>query len=260
MTEYLFTSRIIKASALIADTKALLAAWDLSQDPSANLERVRHENVLGKASRLRVSQVLSKLRQRYFDDPEVGSALVSLVQANVPSAWVDPLLYYYSVKNDLTLQGIVLDIVYPRMMNGRTNISVEDVVRQLRDWSDAGKTTSPWGEDTVRRVARNTMAALRDFGVLQGRSTKSITPIYLPIETFAFLAFELARNQKSGEQIVHSEDWKIFFLPIDSVERFFLEAHQERLLTYYAAGSIIRLEFPASNLTEFANVLIKRTR
>ncbi len=260
MTENLFTSRIIKASALIADTKTMFAAWDLSQDPSANLVKIRHENVFGKASRLRVTEVLSKLRQRYFDDPEVGSALVTLVQASAPSAWVDPLLYYYSVKNDLTLQGIVLDIVYPRMMSGRTILNVEDVVHQLRDWSDTGKTTSSWGDDTIRRIARNTMAALRDFGVLQGKTTKSITPIYLPIETFAFLAFELTRHQKSGEQILHSDEWKIFFLPVEGVERFFLEAHQEKLLSYYAAGSIIRLEFPATSLTEYANVLIKRAR
>lgn len=260
MNDKLLTSRIIKASALIADTKTLLAAWDLTQSTTQNLDRFRRENLFGKASRIRVEDVLRIFRQRYFDDPEVGSALVLLTRSGVPSTWLDPLLYYYSVKNDLTLRGLILEIVYPKMMSGRTTILVDDVMRQLREWSDGGKTTSAWGEDTVKRIARNSMATLRDYGIFQGKSTKSISSFYLPIEAFAFLAFEMARSQYSGEQILRSEDWKLFFLPVEGVERFFLEAHQERLLTYYAAGSIIRLDFPVQTLVEYANVLIERAR
>ena len=260
MTETLYTSRIIKASALISDTKTLLSQWDLSKDVPENFERFRSENVLGKATRSRVVDILKIFRQRYFDDPEVGQSLAALVQGGVPSAWVDPLLYYYSVKNDETLRAIVVEIIYTRQMGGYADVSSELVMRRLRDWVSEGKTTSDWGEITILRVAQNAMAALRDFGVLSGKTVKSITPIYLPAESFAFLAFEMRRRATSGDQILHSEDWKLFFLPVEGVERFFLEAHQERLLSYYAAGSVIRLEFPAQTLVEVAHVLVERAR
>ena len=83
-----YTSRIIKASALIADTKALLAYWDLGRSAADNLEQARQQNILGKASRKRTEDVLLIFRQRYFDAPDVGAALVTLVQGGAPAQWV----------------------------------------------------------------------------------------------------------------------------------------------------------------------------
>ena len=259
MTDPIYTSRLIKASALIADTKTLLMSWDPGQDVAANLEHARRMNLFGKASRSRVEDILNIFRQRYFDDPEIGQALSILVKGNVPGQWVDPLLYYYSVNNDQTLRAIVLEVIQPRQASGYTDISVEHVVRKLRDWVGEGKTTTAWGEKTILRVAQNALAALRDFGVLQGKANKTITPLYLPVEAFTFLAFELWRHERSGEKILKSEDWKLFFLPTQGVERFFLEAHQEKLLAYYAAGSTIRLEFPVNSLGEMAHALVERS-
>lgn len=260
MNEDPYTSRIIKASALIADTKTLLASWDPEQDTSTNLDRARRMNLFGKASRSRVEDILKIFRQRYFDDPDVGDALSILVKGNVPGQWVDPLLYYYSVKNDQTLRAIVLHVVHPRRMSGYTDISRDHVMRAVRNWVTEGKTTDQWGDETILRVVKNSLAALRDFGVLQGKANKTIPPMYLPVEAFTFLAFEMCRNDHSGEKVLKSEDWKLFFLPTEGVERFFLEAHQERLLSYYAAGSIIRMEFPANTLPEYAHVLVERAR
>ncbi len=258
MTEVLYTSRIIKATALIADTKALLASWDLTQEAQSNLQHARETNILGRASRARVEDVLTIFRQRYFDDPQVGQALAILVQGGVPGQWIDPLLYYYTVKNDITLRDIVLEVIAPRRMSGYTDLTPEHVTRVVRDWVAEGRTTSPWGDETILRVVKNSLAALRDFGILQGKANKSITPIYLPVESFAFLAFELWRDLHSGDKVLHSPVWNLFFLPTQGVERFFLEAHQERLLDYHAAGSVIRLEFPINNLVEVAHELVKR--
>ncbi|HNT24175.1 MAG TPA: DUF1819 family protein [Anaerolineales bacterium] len=258
MTDALYTSRLIKATALIPDTKALLAAWDLSQDWRTNFDNARRMNIFGKASRARIEDILNIFRQRYFDDPEVGQALVTLVQGHVPANWVDPLLYYYSVQNDRTLRAIILEVVTPRLLSGYTDVTLEHVQRALRDWVAEGKTVDKWGEETLVRVARHSLAALRDFGILQGKATKSITPLYLPVEAFTFLAYEIWRKDHAGDKALHSAEWNLFFLPIQGVERFFLEAHQERLLAYYAAGSVVRLEFPVNSLVEVARVLVER--
>ena len=78
---------------------------------------------------------------------------------------------------------------------------------------------------------------------------------YLPVEAFAFLAFQLYLEGSSGERLVNHPEWRLFLLPDGTVERFFLEAHQEGLLGYYAAGPVVRLDFPARNLEEYAHVL-----
>lgn len=254
----LYTSRIIKASALIADTRLLLAEWDLARPVAQNLDRLRRQNVFGKASRSRIEDILVIFRQRYFDDPDVGGALVILAQGGAPSGWLDPLLYFFTAQNDRTLRDLVVDRLYSRHLAGYADLPVEVVAREVRNWVAEGKTTSAWGDETIQRVTRNSMATLRDFGVLQGKIHKRITPIYLPAPAFAMIAFWLHRREGAGDRTLHSNDWKLFFLPVEGVERLFIEAHQEHLLTYYAAGSVVRIDFPATSLTEYAHALLTR--
>ena len=257
MTEPIYTSRIIKASALIADTKVLLAEWDLERSLEENLDRARRENIFGKASRKRVKDILRIFRQRYFDDADVGSALVTLTQGGAPAQWIDPLLYFFSAQNDRTLRDIVVEAIYPRSLAGYSDLQVEIVIRTIRNWAAEGKTTTKWSDETILRVARNSLAALRDFGVLQGAANKRIAPIYLLTESFALIALWLQQRERSGHLVLQSDDWRLFFLPVEGVERFFIEAHQEHLLTYQAAGSVVRIEFPTDSVKEYAHVLLE---
>lgn len=255
-TEPLYSSRIIKASARIADTKVLLSTWDSALPIADNLEQARQQNVLGKASRQRAVDILTIFRQRYFENPDIGTALVTLVQGNAPAQWIDPLLYFFSALNDRTLHDIVTEVVYPRSLAGYTDMPIDLVVRTLRGWVAEGLTTAPWNEETIARVGRNAMAALRDFGVLQGTVRKEIAPIYLSNQPFALIAFWLDHLLRSGNLVLNSDDWKLFFLPVAGVERFFFEANQEHILNYNAAGSIVRLDFPATSLTDYARFLM----
>src|SRR4051812_4946603 len=84
-----YSSKIIKAGALLADTKTLLSQWDTSASIEENLGRIRRENVFGKASRSRVKDILAVFRQRYLGEEEVAKALVVLVQRGLPAASLD---------------------------------------------------------------------------------------------------------------------------------------------------------------------------
>jgi hypothetical protein len=71
-----YASKIIKAGALLSDTKTLLALWDRSASVAENLDRFQRENLFGKASRSRVEDILAIFRQRYLEDVAVLPALV----------------------------------------------------------------------------------------------------------------------------------------------------------------------------------------
>ncbi|MCX6915667.1 MAG: DUF1819 family protein, partial [Verrucomicrobia bacterium] len=219
----LYTSRIIKASALIADTRLLLAEWEPARPVAENLDRLRRQNVFGKTSRSRIEDILVIFRQRYFDDPDVGAALVTLAQGDEASGWLDPLLYFFATQNDCVLRDVVVDLLYPRQQAGFSDAPVDVVERQIREWVAEGKTTSRWGDATMERVAQGMMATLRDFGVLQGKMHKRIAPVYLPAPAFALIAHWLHRREGSGDRTLRSDDWKLFFLPVAGVERLFIE-------------------------------------
>jgi len=254
----IYQSKIIKAGALLADTKTLLAHWDETFSVSENLDRFRRENIFGKASRSRVEDILAIFRQRYLSSESVTKALVTLMKEQFSAEGLARIFYFHAAQADALLHDVVTEVLVPLHSLGRTEVSVEDIRAPLAHWVAEGKTADHWAEPTLVRVAQGLMATLRDFGVLQGVVHKRLAPMYLPVETFAYIAFYLHQSQPSGERLLRDPEWRLFFLPPEAVERFFIEAHQSYLLEYYAAGSIIRITFPSQSIEEYARVLVER--
>jgi len=250
-----YTTKIIKAGALLADTKTLLANYDPVSTVAQNLDRFRRENIFGKASRSRVEDILAIFRQRYLGSPDVSEALVALMRASFPAEALDCLLYFHAAQSDPLLHDIVTDYLYDRQISGRAGVSPNDICRVLNQWIADGLTAERWSEPTRVRVAQGLLATLRDFAVLEGVVNKRVAPAYLPVEAFCYVAFYLWQRQPSGERLLEHADWRLFFLARPAVERSLMEAHQHRLLEYYAAGSVIRIAFPASSLSEYAHVI-----
>jgi len=254
-----YTTKIIKAGALLSDTKTLLGHWDISASVRENLDRFRQENLLGKSSRSRVEDILKIFRQRYLNDQSITSALVELVRNGFPAQSVDWILYFHSARADHLLHDLVTEALLKQKQAGIIDIDVAQVERTLSRWVSDGKTTTEWSSPTIRRVAQGLLSTLRDFGVLQGAVKKRITALYLPVEAFAYIAFHLKQLEPSGTRLLDHPDWRLFFLTHDGVERFLIEAHQKSLLEYHAAGTVTRLTFPVDTLEAFARVLIERT-
>lgn len=253
-----YTTKIIKAGALLGDAKMLLAHWDTAASVRDNLDRLRRENLFGKASRSRVEDILAIFRQRYLTEPDVTTALVALVKNRFPAEGIERLLYFHAARADDLLHDVVTDVLVPLHHDGKTDVVVEDIRAPLAKWVKAGRTTSQWSEPTLLRVVQGLLATLRDFGVLQGAVNKRIAPSYLPVEAFAYVASYLKQRGLSGERLIDAPDWKLFFLSRDGVERFMIEAHQKGLLEYHAAGTVVRITFPVDSLEEYAHALAQR--
>jgi Putative inner membrane protein (DUF1819) len=215
-----YSSRIIKAGALIGDTKTLLSHWDVDASVNENIKRMQRENIFGKASRSRLDDILPIFRKRYLTEESVTKTLVALVRRRLPSAALDQLLYFHTARADRLLHDAVTKILLPLHERGLIDISVQDFVRPLAKWVGQGKTAGQWSEPTITRIAQGLLSALRDFGVLQGAVNKRIAPAYVTIESFAYIVFYLKRRQPSGAKLVELPDWKLFFLSREGVERF----------------------------------------
>lgn len=108
----LYTSKIINAGALLADTKTLLAHWDETQTVAENLRCAQQENIFGKASRAWVKQFLGIFQQRYLADETTTKALVTLAKEGLPAASLDRLLYFHAAQADRLLHDTVTEVSY----------------------------------------------------------------------------------------------------------------------------------------------------
>jgi len=228
ITDPPYSSKIIKAGALLPDTKALLSAWDPGLSVSENLQRVRRQNLLGKTSRSRAEDILAIFRQRYLAEDTVAQALAALVRHQCNGNTLDRILYFHALRADSLLHDVVIEILVSHWSRGTMEIDMREIESALKKWVEEGKTSGSWGDYTIRRVTRGVLSTLRDFGVLQGAVKKRIAPAYLSVQAFSYIAFYLKQHQPSGNKLLDLVDWKLFFLPREGVERFFLEAHQVR--------------------------------
>src|SRR3972149_3275240 len=105
----LYSSKIIKAGALLPDTKTLLANWDQTLTVPENLDRLRRDNSFGKSSRARIEDILPILRQRYLTEELVTRALVALVREGFPAQSLDHVLYFFAACADRLIHDVVAE-------------------------------------------------------------------------------------------------------------------------------------------------------
>lgn len=252
---HLYSSKIIKAGALLTDSKAFLLAYDEHHSLAENLNRIQRENPFGKASRSRVADILPIFRQRFCDDEKLARALRVLARSRVAPDVLDRVLYFHAARTDLLIHDFVCDFLFEKQRAGALQVRTDEAQRFVA--TIVRRAGAHWGQDTLRRVTQGLLATLRDFRLLEGAVNKRIAPIYLPVEAFAYVAFALHAHGASGAKLAHHPDWRLFLLSADAVEQHFLEAHQRRLLSFHAAGKIVRVEFPTSTAEEAAHALVR---
>lgn len=258
--EWKYTSRIQKGGALLEDMRLLVRSW---HDGATWEEQVSHglaSNLLGKGTRARASDVFRRTFSHRFikgDPPGAWKIVRSLEDRNVSLDILKPVYYWITARSDRLLYDFVTDFILGQSKSPDPYVRVEDVTR----WINSRLTLlgQEWTPTVVIKVARGLLAALRDFGILEGTSRKRIAPIYLPIESFAYIAFLLNQRGSSGGSLIHHPDWNLFLLPPSLVEKLFLEAHQRRLLRYDAAGNLYRIEFQMDTIEEMADVIARRS-
>lgn len=253
-----YTAKIIRVPALLNDTKVFLTHWDPQLTIDQNFKRAARENILGKRTRSYTNQILRALRERFIFGDERDIALRKLVNSYLSPNIVDMILYYYTALADPLLYNFVTEFLFKLYRQGTKIISTREAENYIIQLSQQGYTTKKWTEKVCNRVAQNILTSLRDFHILNGAAKKHIAPIYMPLETFVYVAFNIYQKVSSGEKILQHEDWKLYLLDAFSVERLFIEAQQAKFLDYQAAGNLIRITFKQQSYVELADAIIAR--
>lgn len=250
-----YTSRLQKGGALLDDMRLLVRIW---QPVAARLlqHAVVAENVLGKQTRARALDTLrcAFLPRFVHGRPPQAWRLVRVLENHqLPLEILRPVYYWITARSEPLLYDFVCTELLPRSRGQSPRITTEDVC----GWITAQLATvgKRWSAAVTTRVAQGMLAALRDFGILEGTRAKRLAPAYLPVESFAYLAFALYREGSSGLHLVQHGDWRLFLLTPSVVEQMFLEADRHGLLRFQAAGKIVRIDFPATRFEEMADAL-----
>lgn len=255
-----YTSNLQHGGALLEDMRVLVQHWSKNASWNEQKQKTTLENILGKKSKKRLLNILDSIFAPRFikgNPPEAWKIIRSLEDKNISIEVLRPVYYWVSCRSEPVLYDYVQDEIFSKSRGLDLVVRMNETIQWLEKKVKENKLE--WSDSVTKRVAWGILAALRDFGILEGTKNKKIAPVYIPIEAFAYLAFVLHHLNYSGERLVNHPDWKLFLVDRLVVERLFLEAHQERLLQFASAGNIYRIEFPTKSWSDMADVITGRT-
>jgi hypothetical protein len=253
-TLHSYHTRLQKGGALLDDMRLLVRSWvnggnEASPSPARNLLR---KKTLARSK----DTFIRAFNPRFLhgDPPDAWRLVRFLEDANADPEVLRPIYYWVTARSDCLLYDFVTQELIHIARSGDGSVRIEETTGWISN--QLKRTHQQWTPTVTLKVARGLLAALRDFHILEGGTRKRIAPVHLPIESFCYLAFCLRQFGFDGELLVNHSDWKLFLLTPSLVERLFLEAHQRGFLSFYSAGRIYRIDFPARQHEAYAHVLV----
>src|SRR4051794_16344197 len=125
MTAVAFTVNIQKGGGLLPDARRLIEVWDLHQSPDANLRRIADENLLGKATRPRLDDILLRcLGPRFVEPgPHVIAALKNLL--GDPRGFIEAA-YFETSRDETLLAAFAEGPCFSWYHAGRAQVTIDD--------------------------------------------------------------------------------------------------------------------------------------
>lgn len=242
--------------AMIEETYATLAAWDLEGTKRENLDRLRDTNFIGASSATWLRDV-AKVINRRIDPNGRDRALIELAQGGCSMQEWKPLLLWNMTRDEFLVRDFLQGWLFPAYETGTYRVRAEDVEAYLRGITKRGGAIEhEWSEETVKRVAAGLLKIAADFGLLRGSTAKEFTSYHLPERSFIYLLHALRDENISPSSIVSVPDWRMFLMRPADVERELLRLHQFRKLEYHVAGSLVQLELPCRTAREYAGRML----
>lgn len=250
------STRLIRKGALIEETYAAFRNWDLSIPFRKNIESLRENNPIGASNEKWLHEILTTLSSR-FEKNESIEPLVLLARGNLPiEKWRACLLWHIGNFDDI-YYSFATEWLFPKHREGAYLLRTEDALPFVRRITDgriaSGGKLSEYG---ALRAARDLMRMASDFGLLEGRVTKSFANYHLPQEAFMYVLHGLSGAGFSTSRILSAKDWRLFLMERGDVERELFRLHQYKLLEYHVAGSMTQLRLPRTSLKEYARELL----
>lgn len=241
--------------ALVAETYAAFHSWEFDRTAGENFARIRDANVLGAASANWLRDVIYVLHRR-FDPGGRDRQLVELARRGCDLETWKPLLLWHMTRDEFLVRHFLLHWLYPAFVNARAGLRSEDVLPFLAELRRHGAQGGDWTETTSKRVAAGLLKIAVDVGLLEGTMSKSFRPYHLPEASFLYLLHAMAAEQPNARKIIDSQDWRMYLMRPEDVERELLRLHQYRRLEYETAGTLSQLKLPRTSTGDYVRELV----
>jgi hypothetical protein len=256
-----YTIAVCKGSAFLEETKTLLRAWYPGETASEFRDRVLREDLLGRRTAYRTSDIVRRVFAWRFLRPDSRPAILlkRLVERGQPGQIFSDLCLLYAARNDDLIRDAVTRLYWPALSDGRLNLSPAYVVEFLRQADRDRRVPEPWSEQVKLRVARGVLKAMTDFGLLRevGRGKRELVPFHPADQTIVYLAYDIHFTGSTDASVVNHRDWALFGFGPRKVSLALDRLSGEGWWLAQVAGSLVRVTWKYANMEEVVDALAR---
>jgi hypothetical protein len=218
----------------------------LSDDVGLDLLRDQAERsqILRKPTFVSRKRIWRLLRNRYLE-PGGDWCLQTLrnaARSGLGSPEFTSLAYLDFALRDRLTFDFITGWIWSRWNEHRTNVAQGDYLMFLDQEAQELPEVKKWTEGTRKKLARNALSALRDFGLLKGSRTKQIQRPAIAHETVFHLLCILLAEGLEGRAILEAPDWRLFLWSVDDVSHYLGQLAQRRWVRFERAGRTVILQ------------------
>lgn len=185
--------------------------------------------------------------QHYYLSPEIDwirSDFFYALQVGERSHEFVSLLYLHFALRDRVTYDCVTQVIWAKWNDQNCSVSVEDLVSFLENAADEQPQITRWTEQSRRKVAQSILAALRDFGLLEGVIKKRIVKPAIPLTTARHILRILTSEGVRGMDILRHDTWKLYLCREYEVADLLARLAQDHVIRYERAGNTVVLQTP----------------
>jgi hypothetical protein len=253
-----YTSRLGHGLGMIQETHILLDLWHEDMNGialnKAALSSGRFPSV--SARRLR-NIVMDCFAPRYLVDGAAPARLLKALDKILSSRESDQLMFLFTCRAQLILADFVRDIYWPAYAAGRHTLDNDEAQVFVTRANQDGKTTTPWSDSTIHKVAGYLTGCCADFGLLERgqRTVRRILPYRIEPRIMTILAYDLHFAELGDNSLIADPDWGLFGLDPGDVLAELKRMALKGLLIVQAAGGAIHIGWPYKTRGEMIDAL-----
>ena len=226
------------------ETRTLLMAWEPCEPLPAFIERVRRDDVLGKATARTVEDYVRAFAQRFAQPPDRPARdLKRLLAGGAARQVVDDLIFYYLAQHEALLRDFTVQRYWPAAREGRLSLTL-DAVRQFTAEAEGdGRIATPWSPALKKDMPARVLNVLGKFGLL-GDLKGGRCPIlpYRPADgAVAYLAYLLHARGVTDASLADRPAWALYGLEPRDVWNRLDALAGDGWLIFQRSGQVVRI-------------------
>lgn len=245
------SASIGRHGAYLWETKRVLETYVETHSYEAVREAVLEDNLLRKGSERYREDILSEIVRRYNIDKDGYTETPLLRAFNRPiSESVRDWLLYYEFSQDPLVYYLTSEFLHPQFHEGALTVQKEDIIQFLENSMSEYSAIESWSENTKLSVAEHYLAAVKNFGLMEGNTTKEFKYVYSPDELVLYVLYSLfEQDVTTADAVINHTDWKLLLLTPDDVQDRIQDVSPS-YVQYEKRGSVERLEPKYESLME----------